>query len=83
MIDDHNASLTSQGVEHREIILMVTHPDLNPFQPLIKRLIFEKRDVFKKWQICLGPKLKRQQTCENNSELTLEIFKTKNRLKND
>ena len=60
----------------------------------ITRLIFEKWDVFKKWQnlpfykgysVCnivfLGPKLKRQQTCENNSKLTLEIFKTKNRKK--
>ena len=30
MIDVHYASLTSQGVQHREIIQMVTHPDINP-----------------------------------------------------
>lgn len=43
MIDDHNASMTSQGVEHREIILMVTHPDLNPVQrglTLVKKTEF-------------------------------------------
>ena len=32
MIDVHYASLTSQGVQHREIIQMVTHPDINPIQ---------------------------------------------------
>ena len=32
MIDVHYASLTSQGVQRREIIQMVTHPDINPVQ---------------------------------------------------
>ena len=32
MIDFHYASLTSQGVQHREIIQMVTHPDIKPVQ---------------------------------------------------
>ena len=32
VIDVHYASLTSQGVQHREFIQMVTHPDINPIQ---------------------------------------------------
>ena len=32
MIVVHYTSLTSQGVQHREIIQMVTHPDINPVQ---------------------------------------------------
>ena len=32
MVDVHYASLTSQGVQHREIMQMVTHPDINPVQ---------------------------------------------------
>ena len=32
VIDVHYASLTSQGEQHREIIWMVTHPDINPIQ---------------------------------------------------
>ena len=29
MTDAHYTSLTSQGVQHREIIQMVIHPDIN------------------------------------------------------
>ena len=32
MIDVHYTSLISQGVQHREIIQTVTHPDINPIQ---------------------------------------------------
>ena len=39
MIDVHYAGLTSQGVQHREIIQKVTHPDNNPIlQSLIRSL---------------------------------------------
>ena len=30
MIDVHYASLTSQGVQHREIMQTIAHPDMNP-----------------------------------------------------
>ena len=32
VFDVHYASLTSQGVQHRRFIQMVTHPDMNPVQ---------------------------------------------------
>ena len=32
VIEVHYTSLTSQGVQHKEIIQMVTHPDIKPIQ---------------------------------------------------
>ena len=48
VIDVHYASLTSQGVQHRVFIEMVTHPDINPVQQGLTSMN-RREPVFSLW----------------------------------